>query len=94
MPKTIQLGMNKPIKIQLPDCYFHILLNMANLEGRDFDIDTYAREALMRSIIDELTDDEAVGGYWGKVLVKGWLEELKEDPFYKYMTSPAYGRKA
>lgn len=65
---------------------------MANLEEGDIEgtkyIESYAKDAIMLSLIDALVNDETNGGYWGQVLTKGWLEDLKDDPFYK-MTTPS-----
>lgn len=88
--KTITYGANRPIRISLPDVYWNILYNMANLEEGDIDgtkyIEDYAKDAVMLSLIDALVNDATNGGYWGQVLTKGWLEELEDDPFYKKMT--------
>ena len=78
--KTITYGLNRVLKITLPDSFGDVLWNMANLEGRGEDLDAYVTEYVKHGIIMDIVDDR---GYFGELLCKGFRETLKDDPYYQ-----------
>ena len=71
-------GVNKPLRISLPDCYWDVLFAMAALEGRQ--VEELAIERLKQIIIeDAVLDTEHIG----ELVAQGWKETLKDDKYYK-----------
>ena len=76
--KAVQYGVNKPLRISLPDCYWDVLFAMAELEGRE--VEDLATERLKQIIIeDAVLDTEHIG----ELVAQGWQETLKDDKYYQ-----------
>ncbi|MGI0021049.1 MAG: hypothetical protein ACREAY_11320 [Nitrososphaera sp.] len=81
--KVIEYGANKPLRISLPDKYWSVLWDMSQMEGRD--VEELATERLKQIISEDVIHD-CDEGYYGKMLLKGWKETLKDDPYFKSIT--------
>ena len=79
--KTLELGVNHPITISLPDRYWDILSTMAELQGRT--VEDLATERLKQIIIEDVQMEIDSPGLYGVLIAEGWRETLKEDPYYK-----------
>jgi hypothetical protein len=67
--KTITFGLNKPIRISLPDKYWDILFAMAEMQSRT--VEDLATERLKQIIIEDVTMGEYDGGLYGVLMSRG-----------------------
>ena len=79
--KIVEYGVNRPITIKLPDKYWDVLFCMAEMQGRTVeDLATERLKQIIREDVDLSLHEE---GYYGQLLIKGWQETLKGDPYYE-----------
>jgi hypothetical protein len=79
--KVVEYGVNRPITIQLPDCYWNILFAMAEMEGRT--VEDLAEERLKQILIEDVRMGLFDGGLYGVLLSEGWEKTLRGDPYYE-----------
>ena len=82
--KVLQYGVNRTLRISLPDCYWDVLFAMAHIEGRE--VEDLAIERLKQIIAEDVIHSECDEGFYGRLLLKGWRETLQDDPYFKSIT--------